>query len=157
MRWGNPKSLENSALYYLERFAATTESLRRVMMRKLRRAAAEEWDVKQARAMIDELIPKLEALGYLNDQKFAETRAASLRARGSSQRAITAKLRAKGIKDVPKATEDEELAAAMTYAKRRRLGEHRAEPATREERQKDLAAMGRAGFSFAVSKRALGG
>ena len=48
--------------------------------------------------------------------------------------------------------EDAELASARAYAKRRRLGSYR-QPFddSRERRQKDLAAMARAGFSYGVA------
>ncbi|HVK65693.1 MAG TPA: RecX family transcriptional regulator, partial [Polyangium sp.] len=49
-----------------------------------------------------------------------------------------------------------ELDAARAFVKRRRLGPHRASAEAREaEREKDLARLGRAGFSFAVALRAL--
>ena len=51
---------------------------------------------------------------------------------------------------------DPELEAARAYARRRRLGPWRTKPDDSwERRQKELASMARAGFSFGVAKQAL--
>jgi regulatory protein len=103
----------------------------------------------------------------LNDEAFAETRVRSLSRRGGSRRQIAAKLAAAGVaqttarqaltaleEEVP----DAELAAAIAYAKRRRLGAFRARPdETPERRRKDLMAMARAGFALDLARRALAG
>jgi regulatory protein len=53
---------------------------------------------------------------------------------------------------------DAEFAAAVAYAKRRRLGVFRAKADLSPERQrKDMAAMARAGFAIDLAKRALAG
>jgi regulatory protein len=47
-----------------------------------------------------------------------------------------------------------ELEAAATYARRRRLGPHRRDPEARaERRERDLAALARAGFSYAIAQQ----
>ena len=120
--------LEKSALAYLERFATSRENLRRVLKRKLIRA---EPDQRPGFATyIDELIEKLETLGYLNDETYADGRVAALRRHGLSARAIGMKLQAKGIaRDLVtaklEADESTDLEAAWALARRRRLGPYR--------------------------------
>ena len=52
--------------------------------------------------------------------------------------------------------EEPELEAAQRYARRRRLGPYRADPAARSEcRDKDLACMARAGFAGRVARQVI--
>ncbi len=46
-----------------------------------------------------------------------------------------------------------ELDAARTYARRRRIGPWRAEPADADARRKELAKLARRGFSYDVAQR----
>jgi len=152
-------SLENKALFYLQRFSATKQGLRQVLTRKIKREDAEAFDAVAARDMIDTLILKLESQGFLNDARFAEARTSSLVRRGTSKRMITQKLRLKGVSAELAASNVAALdddAAAVAFAQRRRLGRFRTSGETSKERmQKDIAAMARAGFSYQASKRAL--
>ncbi len=50
---------------------------------------------------------------------------------------------------------DVELMAARAYVRRRRLGLHRPKDERTLRRQRDLAALGRAGFSYEIARRAL--
>jgi regulatory protein len=152
--------LEKSALAYLERFATSRENLRRVLRRKLVRAAEEDRAALSQR--IDDLIEQFTAAGYLNDDAYAEGRVAALRRQGVSGRGIALKLRAKGVSresiDEKLATEDgDDLSAAWAYARRRRLGPYRPETTRRDFRQKDMAAMGRAGFDYATARAVIDG
>lgn len=151
---------------YLERFAASSEQLRRVLTRRVKRAAAlaENTEPGEAAGRIETIITRFLAAGLLNDRAFAEAQAASLRRRGGSRRHIKHRLAAKGIPgemvdDALIALDEEmgsgDLAAACALARRRRLGPYRA-PATRElHRQKDLATFARAGFSLDIARRIL--
>ncbi|MDD9876552.1 MAG: RecX family transcriptional regulator [Magnetovibrio sp.] len=157
------KRLENVALHYLGRYSASAESLRRVLMRRVRRSAeAHGTDAEEAAQWVEALIGKFRGLGYLDDRAYAETRARALRARGVSGRGVRARLREKGVgaDDIDAAlaalaadVADPELAAALALARRRRLGPYRAGPARAERREKDLAALARAGFSYEVARR----
>jgi regulatory protein len=79
-----------------------------------------------------------------------------LRRRGGSARAIQAKLSAKGVDRTAIAAalegeDGDEEQAALAFARRRRLGPFR--PGERAPyRDKDLAAMARAGFRFDVAR-----
>ena len=54
--------------------------------------------------------------------------------------------------------DDPDRSAAWTYARRRRLGPYRRDPEVRaERREKDLAAMGRAGFPWGLARAIVDG
>ena len=159
-----PDYLERAALHYLERFASSSENLRRVLMRKVDRSVqAHGTDREQAAGWVDALLERYRGAGLLNDDGYARMRAESLHRRGASTRAIREKLAAKGVdRDTADAAlgglrEDVEgdldLAAAMALAKRRRLGPFRPAEARAAHREKDMAALGRAGFAYDVARR----
>jgi regulatory protein len=154
--------LENAALYYLQRYATSAENLRRVLMRKVQRSCSfHEMPAEEFAPLVDELVERYKKSGLLDDKSFAHARVTSLRRQGLSSRAIAAKLQVKGLpaaeieaalKIVDAESEEPELDAARAYAKRKKLGPWRTRP---QEPQKELAAMGRAGFSYEVARRAL--
>jgi regulatory protein len=163
-----PADLKDAALDYLGRYAASTARLRQVMKRRIQRSAkAHELDPQPLLDELDRVIAALTRTGLLNDEAFAEGRARSLNRRGGSRRQIAAKLAAAGVaqattagalialeEDLP----DAEFAAAIAYAKRRRLGAYRTlRDETPERRRKDLMAMARAGFALELARRALAG
>lgn len=157
--------LERVALRYLERYAGTTERVRRVLARRVTQSVAEfGTDPDEGARAIDEVLGKLRRLGYLDDARFAVARVRSLRKRGKSARAVRAALSAQGVaQDVVERAlaeeegEDAELEAARAFVRRRRLGPHRPAEARDAEREKDLARLARAGFSYDVAVRALAG
>jgi len=160
--------LERSALHYLERFAASSGQLRRVLLRRIKRAemlGIEPAQADAARRHVETLVARLLASGILDDRRFAEAQAQSLRRRGTSRRRIRQRLAAKGVgrgfvEDALETIEPEgetsELAAACVLVRRRRLGPYRAAGTRRDFRQKDLAALARAGFSLDVARQVLG-
>lgn len=159
-RKATAKSLENGALFYLERFATSRANLKRVMMRRVERSARHHGtDPDEGAQIIEDLLDKFERLGLLDDAAYAEMRVRGLRRRGASKRMITAQLRQKGlageaIEAALEAHEEEsdaensELEAAVTLARKRRLGPFRPAEAGKENREKDLATLARAGFSY---------
>lgn len=160
----SPRYLENAALHYLKRYASTTTQLRRVMSRRITRSLrVHGGDKEQALAWLDALVEKLVRNGLMNDQAFAHSRATSLRAGGRSARVITQKLRQKGVgvelaaQSTREATSTvSEEAAALIWARKKRLGPFSKDPAARaERRQKDLASLARAGFSYAVARKVI--
>ena len=157
--------LEKSALFYLERFAASSAQLRRVLLRRVKRAEMLGTDkpvADGARRHIETLIARFLASGLLDDRRFAEARAASLQRRGASRRRIRERLASKGVDreivDAALETVDEptgELAAACALVRRRRLGPYRPAGTRAAHRQKDLAALARAGFSLDMARKVL--
>ena len=160
-------ALEKSALFYLERYAASSGQLRRVLLRRVKRAqmlGAEAAEIESARRRIEGLIERYLASGLLDDRRFAESQAQSLQRRGASRRRIRQRLAAKGVdrdfvEDALETMEPDgetsELAAACVLVRRRRLGPYRAAGARKEFRQKDLATLARAGFSLDVARQVL--
>jgi len=156
-----PDRLHRIALHYLERYASSTENLRRVLMRRVERSArAHGTDRSEGVAMVDALVTRLAAAGLLDDAAYARAKAESQARAGKGGRAIAQYLRAKGVDaslvdDALAALNadggDAELSAAVRYARRRRLGPWR--PAGRSEhRERDLAALGRRGFDYSTAR-----
>jgi len=158
-----PAYLQRAALAYLERYASSAENLRRVLKRKVdKRCRLRGEDPAEFQEMIDEVVAKSLRTGLVDDARYAEARVASLRRRGGSARAIQAKLSAKGVDRASIAAaleggeEDDEERAARAFARRRKLGPYR--PGERVPyRDKDLAAMARAGFRFDVARSIIDG
>ncbi len=172
-----PDYLERAALHHLERFASSSENLRRVLERRVLRSARHHGsDPAEAAPWIDALIDRFRRSGLLDDATYAAGRAAALFRRGDSQRAIRGKLAAKGVApdDIDGALDalrdevaaqtyddddgsaaDVERRAAANYVRRRRIGPHRPPEARAANRQRDLAALARAGFSYDVALAAL--
>lgn len=158
-----PQRLEKAALAYLERYAASSGSLRRVLERRVRRSAElHGTDPAEGAAAIEALVVRLTRAGFLDDRAFARGLAESLQRRGLSQRAIATRLRAKGLAEPEReaalerlaATHaDPELEAAVAYARRRRLGPFSAPERRAGRREKDLAALARQGFPLGLALR----
>jgi regulatory protein len=157
--------LENAALYYLQRYATSAENLRRVLMRKIDRSCAfHKAPADEFIPYVDELLARYLRSGLLNDKGFAEAKAATLRRQGKSRRAIQAKLQGKGLsaEDIAGAIEkaggsdEDELHAALAFVRRKKLGPHRQKPLRdAKDAQKEMAALGRAGFSYETARLAL--
>jgi regulatory protein len=173
-----PQNLQNVALHYLGRYAASEASLRRVLQNRIRRAAHDNPDFgtdekrqSELRSAIETIIATHKRTGVLNDAAFAETKVNSLRRQGRSRRIIQQKLAVKGIKnDIVAAAlenhadddapEEAELKAALVLAKKRKLGAFRkavfTDPQLERARQnKEFATLARAGFSSDIARKAL--
>jgi regulatory protein len=156
-------SLEHSAFRYLERYETSEQHLRRVLERKLRQAldaarAAPELRA-EARSWIGPIVARAVELRLVDDRRYAEAMVRRLERRGSSHQASWQKLRHKGVPEelireqLGAAEPEAELAAAAALARRRGLGPWRAGEARAERRERDLAALARAGFDPDVARR----
>ncbi len=112
----------------------------------------------------DDLVARFQQNGLLDDAHYAVARAASLARQGGSPRAIRARLRQKGVDraDIDRAialrTEEihePDAAAAAALVRRCRLGPHRPAPQRAAHRDRDLAALARAGFGSDVARRVI--
>lgn len=170
-------SLHEAALDYLARYSATAATLRRVLQRRVQRWArevAETGEDGTGRELAEAALPGLEAaieaevermvaLGAVNDAEFAATRARSLARSGRSARFIAAHLAARGVagatlRAVLPAHDAEgaeaELAAALSLARRRRIGPFR--PAEKpHDPNRERGILARAGFEHEIVERAL--
>jgi regulatory protein len=145
--------LERLALRYVERYATTRAKLATYLQRKLRERG---WREDEPPA-IEALVERFAALGYVDDRGFAAARAASLARRGYGERRVIQALNAAGISEedaepVRAELRDAAEAAAMAFARRRRIGPFADRPADREQRHRMLTAMLRAGHSFELSR-----
>src|SRR5579883_302814 len=164
-RLATARYLENAALHYLERFASSSANLKRVLMRKVARSARfHGTDPAEGERLVDGIIVRYLEAGLLDDRAYAAQKAASLRRRGGSRYGIRGKLVQKGVEaELIQSTLDQldeeegdgDLAAACALIRRRRLGPYRAPETRAEHRQKDLAALARAGFGLDLARRVL--
>ena len=117
--------------------------------------------VEQGKRVAREVAARLAAAGAVNDAIFAESRARSLARSGRSRQAVTAHLIAKGVdaaaaRAALSADEENELAAALVLARRKRIGPFRlGEPPDQAARQRELAVLARAGFPQPLARKAL--
>jgi regulatory protein len=166
LRRPDEQRLFNRAVYYLSRYAASERHLADVLRRKaLREAAAHEIPPDRVEAMIEAVIDRLRRAGYLDDGRFAASRARSLADRGRSLARIRATLARQGVgrnaaADALASLREErpepELAAAVALARRRRLGPWRPEEERAAARHRDVAVLARAGFPPAVTLEVVG-
>jgi len=161
-------TLYQAALSHLANYATTQAGLRRVLMRRVDRWTRLQSDPESAaaaaaaaHASIEEVIERLVNAGAVNDREFAESRAKGLVRSGLSNRAVQARLVAKGVaSDVARAASaadaESELAAALILVRKRRIGTYRAAAETDAAvRMKEMAVLARAGFSRDVAEQAL--
>ncbi len=159
------KYLENAALYYLQRYATSVENFRCVLVRKIKRSCQfHKTPIDEFLPLVDELVQRYTAVGLLNDAVFARAKTASLRRQGKSARAVQSKLQQKGVTsdDIERALEevdedaDAEFQAALKIARKKKIGPFRIKE-TRDPKdlQKELAILGRAGFSYEIARKLL--
>ena len=158
--------LENSGMRYLERYAASADKVRRLLMRKVRMSAkAHGTSESDGAETVDRLVARFIQLGLIRDRDLAVARAGWLHEKGSSRRMIQAKLGVMGLgsediaaalRDVVEhADGDSETEAAWSLARRKKLGPYR-DPAERADRkQRDLGVLARAGFSYGVAHKVI--
>ena len=163
------QTLHEAALRHLARYAATAAGLTRVLDRRIARwaaAAAADRDetaaaVAEARQVARQIVARLVESGAVDDASFAAARARRLIRAGRSRRAVAAHLAARGVDAATTRTvvaddASGELAAALVYARRRRIGPFRAgADADAEAKSRELAMMARAGFPREVAVQAL--
>ena len=159
------ESLERAAQRYLERYDTASGHLRRLLLAKVALSArVHGTDPQEGTATVERLVQRFLAAGVLDDARYARQRVESLRTRGTSQAMIRARLAAKGLSkaDIEAALAEEpealpeqgDFPAAVTYAKRRRLGPFRLE-GRQERRERDLAALARQGFDYETARRVI--
>ena len=98
-------------------------------------------------------------LGYIDDEAYARARAGGLLRRGYGARRVEQALRGAGIAEEVRAEvepgEHARRAAALALARKRRFGPFGSPPPDRERREKQVAAMIRAGHGFDAARAVL--
>lgn len=141
----DPAGLEQLALAYAARFAVSAAKLEGYIRRKLRERG---WQ-GEADPPVAGLVERFVEAGYVDDESYARGKSASLLRRGYGQRRVDQALGAAGIgeaiREEVRAGESVQRRAALTLARKRKFGPFGADPPDRAAREKQLAAMLRAG------------
>ena len=147
-------ALDRLALRYVERFATTRGKLADYLRRKIRERG---WEGEAADPVA--VAERMATLGYIDDRLYAESKAAALTRRGLGARRIGAALRQAHVADAAEEMggdlQARALEAALIFARRRRLGPFGPVVEDRAVRERQLAAMLRAGHPLDLSRRIL--
>ncbi len=140
--------LEELALAYVARFATTRAKLEAYLARKLReRGWAEESDPG-----VSSLADRFVATGYVDDAAYARAKAGSLLRRGYGMRRVGQALAVAGVGETVREEialgESEQRLAALVMARKRGFGPFGSDPPDRVRREKQIAAMLRAGHTM---------
>jgi regulatory protein len=137
--------LEELALTYVARFSTTASKLERYLRRKLRERG---WDGEGA-PPVERVVERYVGLGYIDDEAFARARSGGLLRRGYGARRVRQALGEAGVgeevRERVRPGEGEARRAALTLARRRRFGPFGGEAPDKALREKQIAAMLRAG------------
>lgn len=147
--------LRDLALAYVARFATSGGKLEAYLKRKLRERG---WE-GEGEPDIPALVARYVELGYVDDAAYARAKSSDLLRRGYGPRRVSQALGQAGIaeelREEVSASQHEARAAALQLARKRRFGPFAADPADRALREKQLAAMIRAGHGFDVARAVL--
>jgi regulatory protein len=151
------RRLEELALRYVGRYATTRAKLRTYLARKIRERGWSDAGEPQ----LDRLAERFCELGYVNDAAYALSKSRALSSRGYGKRRLDEKLRMAGIGEEDGAAardhaDAKAVEAALRFAERRRIGPFAASAADPRQREKAMAAMIRAGHSFALARAIMG-
>ena len=140
-----PVRLEELALAYAARFAVSAAKLADYLRRKLRERGWEGEDAPPVEAIVARFV----AAGYVDDAAYARAKGTSMLRRGLGMRRVAQAWQAAGIGELDRegarAGEGTQRRAALAWARKRRLGPFGPPPADRAAREKQIAAMLRAG------------
>lgn len=153
--------IQRVTAWYLERYGTSIDNLRRVLRARVRRKVRalpepSEALVADGLALIEPELARLQALGLLDDERYAADKARVIGSRGGSHQRIRASLAAKGVPrgEVDAALEDvDEDASADAWLRRRRLGPYRPSPPDADALRKETARMLRAGYRYDLVRR----
>jgi regulatory protein len=146
--------LRDLALSYVARYATSGARLERYLKRKLREQG---WSDGALHPDLAALVADFVALGYIDDAGFAQARSTSLLRRGYGGRRVDQALGEDGIApEIRRAVAASEALlrhAALAMATKRRFGPFGLELADKDRREKQLAAMLRAGHRLDFARQ----
>jgi regulatory protein len=150
--------LEEAALRYVGRYAATRAMLERALSNRLRRALMAKQDLveSEVKKWIRDIADIHVRKGFVNDNAYAEMMLRQGRKSGWSSQKITQKLYVKGIKPADIKTmladsDEDDFGAALVYAKRKYLGPWRKN--AEADRNKEMEKLCRGGFSPEIARK----
>lgn len=154
----NSATLRDLALAYVSRYATSRAKLVGYLARKLRAHGWEE-ETSAGRA-VETIADLMVSQRFVDDRAFAEMKAGGLVRRGYGVRRVRQALGAAGISETDAHQALEEAAegaeaAALAFARRRRLGPFARVPQDPHQREKAMAAMLRAGHDYTMARRIL--
>ena len=151
--------LRDMALAYVGRYATTQAKLASYLGRKLRERGWADTETSEALA-VEAIVAAMVANHFVDDRAYADMKAQGMSRRGYGPRRVQLALSAAGIEaedmdDALEGARQDQEAAALAFAKRRRIGPFSREAADQKQREKAFAAMLRAGHDYAVARRIL--
>lgn len=148
------QALEAIALRYVERFQTTQARLERYLRDKIRQRGWQGDEPADPEAIAAHLVE----LGYINDAAFATARAQAMERRGLGARRLRQTLAAYGVTEETSASAAADInpwAAALAFARRRRLGPFGPAVTDPKKRERQFSAMLRAGHQASQSRAIL--
>ena len=137
--------LEELALAYAARFAVSAAKLAAYLRRKLRERG---WD-GEGEPPVAAIVARFVAAGYVDDAAYARAKSASMLRRGLGMRRVSQAWQAAGIaeehREAARAGQGAQRRAALAFARKRRFGPFGPPPTDRAAREKQIAAVLRAG------------
>jgi len=156
-------ALEELALSYVARFATSSAKLRRYLERKLRERGWEDIDSEESSEDgpdLSALVARFVEKGYVDDAAYARMRSSDLLRRGYGGNRVRQALGQAGIteelREKMQPGEVQKRRAALHLAKKRRFGPFGLEKLAPEKREKQIAAMLRAGHTFDHARTLIG-
>jgi regulatory protein len=147
------RRLEELALGYAARYATSTAKLASYMRRKLRERG---WE-GTGEPPVEAIVARLEQAGYVDDGAYARIKAGGLLRRGYGARRIDQALSAAGIAEPlrveARGEPAEHRAAALAMARKRRFGPFHPGALDRLARERQVAALLRAGHPLDSARR----
>jgi regulatory protein len=149
----DPAKLEELALAYVARFATSAGKLLGYLNRKLRERGWAEGEAADP----DALVARFVAAGYIDDAGYARARADGLRRRGYGARRVEQALVQAQIgeeeRSAARGDEGSARRAALVMVRKRGFGPFGSEQPDRERRERQIAAMLRAGHPLDSARR----
>ncbi len=163
------KRLRNSAMSYLAKYEVSEFQFKNTMKRKLS-YFQNSLSVTEQSQLIQQITREMILVRFIDDNRYAETKARSIRRQGGSQRLIFAKLKERGISNdiirtalvvVDENNEHAEIIAAVNYMKKKNIGvfyknkmkENQVD--TYSLRDKWYGTLARRGFSLEIVKKVI--
>jgi len=148
----DPARMEELALAYVARFATTRAKLEAYLRRKLRECG---W-AGEGEPGVEAMAARMVAAGYVDDAAYARAKSGSLLRRGYGARRVAQALHAAGVeetvRDSVRAGEAAQRRAALALARKRGFGPFGGERPDPARREKQVAAMLRAGHPLDTAR-----
>lgn len=147
------EALRELALRYVGKYATTRAKLRTYLSRKLRERG---WK-GDSEPDLEAIAQRFAELGYIDDAAYALAQSRAIASRGYGKRRLTEELRLAGVEEsdgeaASEHADSQAVEAVLRFAERRRIGPFAPDSVDRLVREKWIAAMIRAGHSFALAR-----